>query len=308
MAKLVIPGGSGFLGLYLADYFSQKGWDVVIFSRSQKKSENSKIRYVQWDGKTLGDWVKEIDGADALVNMAGRTVNCRYTEENKAQILNSRLDSTKVLGEAIAQASHPPEVWINSSSATYYKDTRGDAPANDEYHGQTGNDFSMGVCQAWERVFQEAKVPDSVRKIPLRTTIVIGKGGGAMGPILNLVRKGLGGAQGPGTQYISWVHIHDFARCTDFLIAQKEVSGVINCAAPQPELNRDFMRKLRKACGVPFGMPLAVWMLKLGAILIKTEVELILKSRKVISKRLEELGFEFEYPTLEKAFAEIVGK
>jgi uncharacterized protein (TIGR01777 family) len=308
MPKLIIPGGSGFLGLYLADFFASKNWQVVILSRSSKKSPNNNIRFVQWDGKSLGDWAKEIDGADAVVNMAGRTVNCRYTDENKAQILNSRLDSTKVLGEAIAQASNPPSVWINSSSATYYKDTRGDLPPNDEYNGQTGNDFSMGVCQAWERVFEEAKVQDVVRKIPLRTTIVIGKGGGAMGPILNLVRWGLGGKQGPGTQYISWVHLQDFARVVDFLIQHKEVEGVINCAAPNPELNQDFMRKLRKACKQPIGIPLSVGMLKLGAMMIKTEVELLLKSRKVVSKRLEELGFEFDYPTLEAAFEEIVKK
>ena len=164
----------------------------------------------------------------------------------------------------------------------------------------------MGVCQAWEKVFNEANVGRSVRKIALRTTIVIGKGGGAMEPILNLVRRFVGGAQGPGTQFISWVHIHDFARVIDFLIQREEISGAINCAAPNPEQNKDFMAKLRKACGVPFGIPMPVFLLKFGAILIQTEVELILKSRKVISKRLAEAGFEFEYPTLEKAFAEIV--
>lgn len=308
MPKLIIPGGSGFLGLYLADYFEQKGWEVVIISRSQRESTKENIRYVQWDGKTLGPWAKELDGADAVVNMAGRTVNCRYTDENKAQILNSRLDSTKILGEAINQASTTPTIWINSSSATYYRDTRGDLPPNDEYNGQTGKDFSMGVCQQWERAFNEAKTPDTLRKIALRTTIVLGKGGGAMGPILNLVRRGAGGKQGPGTQYISWVHIHDFSRVIDFLIENKKVDGVINCAAPYPEQNKDFMYKLRKACKQPIGIPLTVWMLKLGAIMIKTEVELILKSRKVVSKRLEELGFEFEYPNLETAFEEIVQK
>ena len=304
--KLIIPGGSGFLGLYLADYFSQQGWEVVILSRSAKASTDKNIRFVQWDGKTLGDWAKELEGADAVVNMAGRTVNCRYTDTNKAEILNSRIDSTRILGEAIAKCQQAPRLWLNSSSATYYKDTRGDLPANDEYNGETGQDFSMGVCQAWEKAFDEAVVPNSVRKIALRTSIVIGKGGGAMEPILNLVRRFVGGAQGAGTQYISWVHLHDFARVIDFLIERDDISGVINCAAPNPEQNKDFMRKLRKACRVPFGLPMPVFLLRFGAILIQTEAELILKSRKVVSKRLAEAGFEFEYPTLEKAFAEIV--
>lgn len=304
--KLIIPGGSGFLGLYLAAYFSQKGWEVVILSRSEKNGKDKNIRFVKWDGKTLDNWAKELEGADVVVNMAGRTVNCRYTEENKAEILNSRINSTRVLGEAIAQCQQVPKIWINSSSATYYKDTRGDLPPNDEYNGQTGTDFSMGVCQAWEKAFNESAVPDSVRKIALRTTIVLGKGGGAMQPIINLVRRFVGGAQGLGTQYISWVHIHDFARVIDFLIERDDISGVVNCAAPNPEQNKDFMRKLRKACGVSFGLPMPVFLLRFGAILIQTEVELILKSRKVVSKRLAEAGFEFEYPTLEKAFEEIV--
>jgi len=303
--KLIIPGGSGFLGLYLAEYFNKKGWEVVILSRSEKNSSTG-IRYLRWDGKTLGPWAKELDGADAVVNVAGRTVNCRYTEANKAEILNSRLDSTKVLGQAIAQCSLAPKVWINSSSATYYKDTRGDLPANDEYNGKTGQDFSMGVCQAWEKTFEEAAVPTAVRKIALRSAIVIGKTGGAMKPILNLVNKFLGGAQGLGTQYISWVHVHDFARIVDFLIERTDIAGAVNCAAPHPELNKDFMAKLRKACGVSFGLPMPEWMLRMGAVMIQTEAELILKSRKVVSKRLEEAGFVFDYPTVEKAFEEIV--
>ena len=305
--KLIIPGGSGFLGLYLAEYFSKKGWEIVILTRGAKAPQGN-IRYVHWDGKTIGPWADELDGADAVVNMAGRTVNCRYTDKNKAEILNSRLDSTKVLGEAIAKAANPPKIWINSSSATYYKDTRGSLPANDEYNGQTGSDFSMGVCQAWEKQFNESATPANVRKIALRSTIVLGKQGGAMEPILGLVKKFAGGAQGPGTQYISWVHVHDFARIVDFLIERTDITGAINCAAPNPELNRDFMSKLRKACKVPFGLPMPEWMLRMGAVLIQTETELILKSRKVVSKRLEEAGFNFDYPTVEKAFEEIVSR
>jgi uncharacterized protein len=302
--KIIIPGGSGFLGLYLADFFDKKGWEVVVLSRTEKKLDH--IRFVKWDGKTLGAWASELDGADLVVNMAGRTVNCRYTEKNKAEILSSRLDSTKILGEAIAKCVNPPKLWINSSTATYYKDTRGDLPANDEYEGQTGNDFSMGVAQAWEKIFYDAPTATSVRKIALRTSIVLGKKDGAMGPILGLTKKFLGGTQGPGTQFISWVHIHDFARTVEFLTERTDIAGPINCAAPNPVMNKEFMAKLRKAAKVPFGLPMPEFLLRFGAILIQTEVELILKSRKVISKRLEEAGFQFDFPTVDLAFKDLI--
>lgn len=303
---MIIPGGSGYLGLYLANYFSDKNWEVVILSRSVGKSAKN-IRFVHWDGKNPGEWFKEIDGADVIVNMAGRTVNCRYTKKNKAEILNSRIDSTKILGEAIAKCVHPPKLWINSSSATYYQDTRGDRPANDEYNGLSGNDFSMSVCQAWEKTFYEAPIIESVRKIALRCSIVLGKNGGAMEPILGLTRNFLGGTQGPGNQFISWVHIKDFARTVEFLIEKPDLSGAINCAAPNPVINKEFMAKLRKTLKISIGMPMPAWLLGFGAVLIQTEPELILKSRKVISKKLEDAGFVFEYGIVADAFKEIVG-
>ncbi|MCP4440666.1 MAG: TIGR01777 family protein [Aureispira sp.] len=306
MKKMIIPGGSGFLGLYLARYLSLRGWESIILSRKETESEYDNIRYVQWDGKTLGDWKKEFEGADAVVNMAGRTVNCRYTEENKRQIMDSRVDSTKVLGEAIAACQNPPKLWVNSSTATIYKDTRGDQPANDEYNGVLGDDFSMNVAKTWEKTFNEAKVQSSVRKVALRTAIVLGRDGGAMGPILNLVSVGLGGKQGPGTQWVSWVHVEDFSRIIEFLVEKEEVEGIINCAAPNPELNKNFMRKLRYVYRRWFGFPLPTFLLKFGAILIRTEVELVLKSRKAVSKRLAELGFEFKYKKVEDAFEQIV--
>ncbi len=303
---MIIPGGTGYLGLYLANYFSDKNWEVVILSRSVGKSTKN-IIFVHWDGKNPGEWFKEIDGADVIVNMAGRTVNCRYTKKNKAEILNSRIDSTKILGEAIAKCVHPPKLWINSSSATYYRDTRGDAPANDEYNGLSGNDFSMSVCQAWEKSFYDTQISASVRKVALRISIVLGKHGGAMEPILGLTRNFLGGTQGPGNQFISWVHIKDFARAVEFLTEKTDLSGSINCAAPNPVINKEFMAKLRKTLKISIGMPMPAWLLGFGAVLIQTEPELILKSRKVISKKLEDAGFVFEYGIVADAFKEIVG-
>lgn len=304
MPKLIIPGGSGFLGLQLARHFGAKGWSVYILSRQKKESEGN-IHFLYWDGKTLGAWAEEIDGADAMVNMAGRTVNCRYNETNKKQILDSRIDSTRVLGEAVAQVSNKPKVWINSSSATIYQDTRGNLPANNEYDGKIGTDFSMNICKAWEKEFRAA-ASDHVRKIALRTAIVIGKEpGGAMEYLINLSKLWLGGTQGGGQQFISWVHLNDFGRVVEFLIEQEHISGVINCAAPNPVTNQNFMEELRNAVGRSWGLPMPKPLLELGAIFLRTQTELVLKSRKVVSKRLEEEGFEFEYSNIQAAFKEI---
>ncbi len=304
MPHLVIPGGSGFLGLALAHFFSAKDWKVTILSRQKKKSEGN-ITFVQWDGETLGEWAATLDGADAVVNMAGRSVNCRYTPKNRAEILNSRILSTRVLGKAIAQAHQPPKVWINSSSATIYKDTRGAAAPNDEYLGAIGDDFSMNVCKAWEQEF-EAAVVSSTRQVALRTAIVIAhEPGGALEYLINLTKLGLGGTQGSGNQFVSWVHIHDFVRIVDFLIQQQDVSGVVNCAAPNPVTNRFFMTALRTALGRRFGMPLPRFLLQIGAIILQTQTELVLKSRKVVSTRLKEEGFIFEFNTIEEALNDI---
>jgi uncharacterized protein (TIGR01777 family) len=305
MKKLVIPGGSGYLGRYLAQYFEAQNWDVVLLTRGTARRAGQ-TRYVHWDGKTLGDWAQEMNGATAVVNLAGRSVNCRYNAANKAEILNSRLDSTRIIGHAIAQTKQPPEVWINSSSATIYEDTRGAAPANNEYKGQIGDDFSMNVCKQWEASFEAAAVPASVRKIALRASIVISQEpGGAMEYILNLTKLGLGGKQGSGQQYISWIHLYDFGRVVDFLIHQPQLSGIINAAAPQPVTNQHFMATLRQQLGCSWGLPANKALLEIGALFLKTQTELILKSRKVVPKRLEEAGFEFEYPTIEQAFAQI---
>lgn len=304
MPKLIIPGGSGFLGLQLARHFGAKGWTVYILSRQEKKSEGN-IHFLHWDGKTLGAWAKEIDGADAMVNMAGRTVNCRYNEANKKQILDSRIDSTRILGEAVAKAVNKPKVWINSSSSTIYQDTRGTLPANDEYDGKIGTDFSMNVCKAWEKEFNAAP-SDGLRKITLRTAIVIGKEpGGAMEYLINLSKLWLGGTQGGGQQFISWVHLKDFGRVVEFLIEKEHISGIINCAAPNPVTNQTFMKELRRAVGRSWGLPMPKFLLELGAIFLRTQTELVLKSRKAVSKRLEEEGFEFEYASIQTAFEDI---
>ncbi len=304
MSKLLIPGGSGFLGMQLARHFSQKGWEVCVLSRS-KKANKEGVCFVQWDGKSLGDWCKQLDTTQVVVNMAGRSVNCRYNEKNKKEILDSRVQSTRILGQAIAQAAQLPTVWINSSSATIYEDTRSDMPSNDEYEGKLGNDFSPSICKAWENEFFGASVA-GVRQVAMRTAIVIGKEpGGALEYLINLTKLWLGGTQGSGDQYISWVHLHDFTRMVEFLIEKQTIKGLVNCAAPYPISNKEFMAKLRKAVGRSWGLPMPRFLLEIGTFMLRTQTELVLKSRKVVSKRMEEEGFIFDFDTVEKAFKEI---
>jgi uncharacterized protein len=303
MNKIIIAGGSGYLGQYLAEHWVQQGKEIIILSRSARPTKNG-ITYLAWDGKTLGAWQTALEGAQALINLAGRTVDCRYTAENKRQIMDSRVDSTRILGEAIAACTNPPKVWFNSSTATIYNDTRDDAPANDESSQNIGSDFSMTVAKEWERALHESDTPNT-RKIALRISIVLGKGGGAIVPLLALSRFWLGGAQGGGNQWFSWVHIEDVARSIDFLLADDTLQGVFNIAQPEPMRNKDVMRALRRAVRRSWGLPMPAFLLRIGAIFIRTEAELVLKSRKVVSSRLPKAGFSFKYENLDEALREI---
>ena len=302
MKKIVLPGGSGFLGKALAAFFAERGWEVVVLSRHGRACVGG--RCVTWDGETLGDWAGEIDGAAAVINLAGRTVNCRYDAKNRAEICESRLRSTRVLGEAIALATTPPGVWINSSSATIYREARD--RAMDEETGEIGDGFSVDVCAKWERELTSA-VAATTRKVALRTAIVLGPGaGGAFSPFFNVVRLGLGGRLGDGGQYVSWIHLDDFCCAADWIITHEELSGAINCAAPNPVPNADFMRELRQASGRRLGLPATRWMLEIGAFALRTETELLLKSRRVVPGKLLASGFEFRFPELGPALADLV--
>ena len=300
--KIVIPGGTGFLGTALAKHFHNRGDEVVVLSR--KPQDTKPWKEIAWDGKALGDWVKEIEGADVVVNLAGRSVNCRYNARNKEEIYNSRLDSTKVIGEAIAAARTKPKLWINSSTATIYRHAE-DRPM-DEDSGEIGHDFSMNVAQNWERVFREAKVP-FVRKVALRSAIVLDNvHGSAFWHELMLARKGLGGRYGSGRQMVSWVHIQDWLRAIDWIILHRDLEGPINVASPHPVTNNEFMRTLREVAGVKVAIPLYPWMLEIGAFFLRTETELLLKSRWVLPKRLLDSGFKFQFPIWESAAQDLV--
>ena len=301
--KIVIPGGAGYLGKALAAYFADLGFEIIILSRQPKNSSQKNIRFVAWDGENLGDWQQEFEGAAAVINLAGRTVNCRYNETNKKEIYDSRLKSTKVVGEAITKCSVPPKVWLNASSATIYRDAE-DRPM-DEATGEIGIGFSVDVCRQWEQVFNEAMTPQT-RKIALRTSIVFGKGaGGPYEAFRNAVKLGLGGAMGSGTQFVSWIHLEDFCRSLQWLLEHEELTGAFNLASPNPKKNSDFMRDFRQACGMPFGLPAMDWMLEIGAFFLQTETELLLKSRRVVPTRLLDSGFVFKYPNFDSALSAI---
>ncbi|MFD1875376.1 TIGR01777 family oxidoreductase [Hymenobacter bucti] len=299
--KLVLVGGNGFLGRHLASYFRAIGYQVVSISRTGSGD-------VRWDSCSLGPWAQALEGADLLVNLAGRTVDCRYTAANRRAILASRVESTRVLGAAVAACVQPPKVWLNSSTATIYPDTRGDAPANTEASPTPGGPFSEEVGRAWEEAFWAAPAPAAVRRVALRTAIVLGADGGAFPVMARLARYGLCTPQSDGQQWISWLHVRDFCRAVAFLAQADDLGGPVNLCAPHPLLNRDFNALLAQHLRPPLHLPQPKWLLEIGAFALRTETELILKSRKVYPERLLAAGFQFEYPRCVAAVGELLGK
>ncbi|HWB27056.1 MAG TPA: TIGR01777 family oxidoreductase [Chitinophagaceae bacterium] len=312
--KIIIAGGSGFIGNALTEYFGGNN-EIVILTRGIKHAANnnfgtvklqtkSRARFVQWNSKDAGEWCKEIDGADIVINLTGKSVNCRYTVKNKQEIFDSRTNATKAIGEAIRNAVVPPKLWVNAASATIYRHAT-DRP-QDEYTGDIENDFSVQVCKLWEKTFFEQRTPFT-RKVALRMAVTLGDGGVII-PYLNLCKFGLGGHQGSGKQMFSWVHAEDICRAVEFFFENTHLEGVYNVCSPNPVINRAFMQTLRKVTGHVFGLPAFKWMLKIGAAIIGTETELLLKSRWVVPTKLTEEGFTFKYPQLEGAFSAIVSK
>lgn len=302
--KIVIAGGTGFLGRGLADHYSANGSKVIILTRGVPRKTGN-IEYLQWDAKHLDIWVDCLEGATALINLTGKSVDCRYTKANKQEIYASRLESTAVLGEALLRLKVPPKVWMNAASATIYRHSFD--KEMDETSLEFGSGFSVDVCRKWEEVFNTYAIPGT-RKIIMRTGIVIGKNGGPLKPLKMLAKIGVGGKQGNGKQYVSWLHENDFINIVDFFIANESTSGIYNLTAPKPIPNNEFMKALRSAVGADFGVPLPKWLLEIGAFIIRTETELILKSRRVTPKRLLEAGYRFRFETIEKALTQLVPK
>jgi uncharacterized protein len=310
--RIVIPGGSGQVGRVLARYFSQRGHQVVVLTRGPHTAE---WQTVHWDGQTPGIWTQYLEGADVCINLAGRSVNCRYTPENRLEIYNSRIVSTRMLGEVIGSLANPPRVWLNASTATIYRHAL-DRPM-DEQTGELGGGekgvpdtwrFSIRVAKDWETTFFRADTPRT-RKVAMRSAITFSPvPGNAFGVLSNLVRVGLGGAQGNGRQWVSWIHEEDFLRAVEFLIAREDLDGAVNIASPNPEHNRDFMAILREAWDMPNGIPAPRPILELAALIMRTETELVLKSRRVIPARLLEAGFHFNFPNWPHAAGDLVQK
>ncbi|MDX8031888.1 TIGR01777 family oxidoreductase [Lentzea sp. BCCO 10_0856] len=296
--KIVIPGGTGQVGTVLHRTLTAAGHEVVIISRSTG---------VRWDGSTLGDWASEIDGADVVINLAGRSVSCRYTAENLQQMMRSRVDSARVVGQAISKAAKPPSVWLQMSTATIYAH-RFDAP-NDEETGIIGGRekdvpgywaYSVEIAKRWEAELNEADTPQT-RKVALRAAMVMSPDKGGVFDYLSwLTRLGLGGPIAGGRQYVSWIHDDDFVRAIALLI-REPIEGAVNLAAPNPVPQKDFMRELRKAWRIPAGLPATSWMAEIGAFAIRSDTELLLKSRRVVPGRLREAGFEFHFPNWREA-------
>ncbi|MDI3421589.1 TIGR01777 family oxidoreductase [Streptomyces luteolus] len=306
--KIVIPGGTGQVGAILERAFTAQGHEVVILTRNPRRP-----RDVAWDGVTLGDWAAEIDGCDIVVNLAGRSVSCRYTEENLRGMMDSRVDSARVVGEAIAAAAKPPRVWLQMSTATVYAH-RHDAP-NDEASGVIGGDesgvpaywaYSVRIAENWERAQEEAETPDT-RKVALRAAMVMSPDRGGVFDVLSrMARLGLGGPVAGGRQYVSWIHERDFVRAVEFLVDHEELTGPVNLAAPAPLPQRAFMRALRTSWRMPLGLPATRWMAEIGAFLLRSDTELLLKSRRVVPGRLLDAGFSFTYETWPRAADDLV--
>jgi uncharacterized protein (TIGR01777 family) len=299
---IVIAGGSGYLGQVLARHFTRFSRPVVILTR-RPQEPSAFARFVEWDGETMGPWTRELENADAVINLSGRSVNCRYNEKNRKEIYESRLRPTHVLGQAIIVCANPPKVWLNSSSATIYKHSI-DQPM-DEHSGEIGEGFSVDVCRQWEKMMFDFPLKFT-RTVALRITIVFGRGGAAFQTFQRVVKLGLGGKMGPGNQYMSWIHEDDFARAVDWIIEHEVLKGPVNLASPNPLPNREFMRVFRKVCRRPIGLPAPTWMLGLGTRLLGTEAELVLKSRRVVPARLQATGFQFKFPKWPEALQNIV--
>jgi uncharacterized protein (TIGR01777 family) len=307
--KIVLAGGSGFLGRLLTHDLQHDGHEVVVLSRASHPAPG----VVHWDGRHPGPWMQTIDGADAVINLTGRSVNCRYTKTNLQEMLASRVDSTRAIGLAIAAAKRPPRVWLQMSTATIYAH-RFDAP-NEEATGIIGGDepdvptywrTSIDIAQAWERTLAEANTP-STRKVALRSAMVMSpEPGGVFGILHGLARYGLGGTIAGGRQFMSWIHGDDFVRAIRFLLEHDEIDGPVNLAAPEPLPQRDLMATLRSAAGVPIGVPATAWLLEVAAFVHRTDSELLLKSRRVVPGRLLEAGFRFGYPTWADAVRDLV--
>ncbi len=302
--KIVLLGGTGQIGKALIRFYKDKANEITVFTRGLSRSEDN-VNYFCWNGESLTEYVKQFEDIDILINLVGKNVNCRYTEENKKEIFDSRTKSVIALSEVICKVSTPPIIWIQAASSTIYRHSEDKEMT--EKNGEIGEGFSVEVCKKWEATFEkEIQQFPSIRKVILRTSIVLSENEGAFPRLKTMTKFGLGGKQVNGRQMVSWIHESDVVGIIDFIIKNDSINGTFNCTSPNPISNQLFMKQLRKSLGVTFGLPASKTLLEIGALIIGTETELILKSRWVIPEKLIELGYQFEYPTIEKAFNNLI--
>ena len=302
MKKILLAGGTGSLGNFLSKYFSDRGYEIVVLSRSEPAAQG-KVRFRKWDGRSLGDWTEELSSADCVINLSGKSVNCRYTEENKKQIIDSRVEPTAVLGKAIVNCPTPPALWINASSAAIYGNTKEITDEDSPF----GEGFSPEVCKKWEAAFAMEETPKT-RKVALRIGLVLSEEGGVLRPLIGLANYFLAGTIGSGEQYMSWIHEQDFGRLVERCIEQSTISGAVNACSPNPVTNKIFMQALRRGIGKAFGFPNPALLVRVGAFFLSTEPDLVLYGRRVVSKILSEKKFEFQHPEINEAMKNILSK
>jgi uncharacterized protein (TIGR01777 family) len=302
----VIFGANGFLGRYLCRHWARKGYEIVAIARHREGWSGDGM-FLPWDGKSSGPWELALEGAAVVVNLSGRSVDCRYNAENRKEIFDSRIESTRVIARAIRQCQKAPALWMNASTATWYRHAE-DGP-QDEWRGEMGEGFSVGVARAWEETFFREKTPAATRKIALRTGIVMAnERRSAFDVLARLTRWGLGGSQGTGNQRVSWIHMQDWLAALDFLVGNPLLDGVFNLTAPEACTNQHLQQSLREGLAMPLGLPAPAPLVKLGAWLLRTEAELVLKSRWVRPLRLEEEGFRWRYRTTETMIADLLAR
>jgi uncharacterized protein (TIGR01777 family) len=325
--RILLPGGSGQVGTILAWHLHSAGHEVTVLSRTPQAHASRPWRTLSWDGLTPGPWTAEVDRSDAVIHLSGRSVNCRYNFANREAIFESRIKPTLLLGQVIANSPTPPRLWMNASTSTFYRHAL-DRP-QDEFTGELGDlpsecgtrepvnlpetwSFSVDVASSWERAFLSIPTPRT-RKIRLRSSMVMSPDpDGVFSVLSSLARTGLGGSIGSGSQFVSWIHDVDYCRATDLLLAQPEITeetgGIVNMTAPEPLPNRDFMRALREAWHMPIGLPATEWMIEIGTFLMRSESELVLKSRRVVPSLLLKHGFEFAFPAWPAAARDLVAR
>jgi uncharacterized protein (TIGR01777 family) len=300
---IVIFGANGFLGRYLSRHFTRQGREVVCVGRNREGWSGDGM-FLEWDGKSSGPWTLALEGAEAVINLAGRSVNCRYTADNRREIMESRLDSTRAIGRAIAACKTPPKLWLNAGTATWYRHAQ-DRPQND-WLGEPGEGFSCDVARAWEEAFFGSMVPPETRKVAMRIGMVLANEPETVfDKLWQLSRFGLGGAMAGGRQRVSWIHMEDFLRAVDFIIDDPFIDGTLNVTAPEFPTNHELMTHFRNAVGMPLGLPTTRWMLKIGARLLKTETELVTKSRWAQPLRLQDAGFRWRWGRASEAIADL---